>query len=66
MPRQKLPKAFIQNGSVDVIRTQTITEKKSMSGDVIIPYVMEEMESVNIDSEIDFLLAEFILKNFTS
>lgn len=62
MPRQKLPKAYIQNGSVDVIWTKTILEKKSMSGNVIIPFVMEEMDSVNIDSEIDFLSAEVIMK----
>ena len=61
MPRQKLPKAYIQNGSVDVLWTNTILEKNSMSGDIIVPLVMEELESVNIDSEIDFLLAELIM-----
>ena len=62
MPRQKLPLAYIQNGSVDVMWTKTILEKNSMSGDTIVPLVMEELESVNIDSEIDFLLAELIMK----
>lgn len=62
MPRQKLPKAYIQNGSVDIIWTKTILEKKSMSGDTIVPLVMEELESVNIDNEVDFLTAEIIMK----
>ena len=62
MPRQKLPPAYIQNGSVDVIWTKTILEKNSMSGDIIVPFVMEEWESVNIDTEIDFSLAELSMK----
>jgi N-acylneuraminate cytidylyltransferase len=62
MPRQKLPKAYIQNGSVDVLRARTILEKNSMSGDKIVPFVMDEMDSVNIDTEIDFQMAEEIIK----
>ena len=62
MPRQKLPIAYIQNGSVDVMWTKTILEKNSMSGDIIAPFVMEEWESINIDTEIDFSLAELIMK----
>ena len=61
-PRQKLPKAYIQNGSVDVIWVKTIIEKKSMSGDRIKPFVMEKLDSVNIDEEIDFLFAEHIYR----
>jgi len=62
LPRQKLPTAYIQNGSVDVIRVKTILEKNSMTGDIIIPLVMEEYESVNIDTKIDFLIAEQLMK----
>jgi N-acylneuraminate cytidylyltransferase len=62
MPRQELPEAYIQNGSVDVIWTNTILEKNSMCGDIIVPFVMEEWESINIDNEIDFSLAELIMK----
>nr|HID58375.1 acylneuraminate cytidylyltransferase family protein [Desulfobacterales bacterium] len=64
LPRQELPPAYVQNGSVDVIRIKTILEKKSMTGDVIIPFIMEESESVNIDSEIDFLVAEQLIKKY--
>jgi len=58
LPRQKLPTAYIQNGSVDVIKVKTIIEKNSMTGDIIIPFVLEEWESINIDTEIDFLVAK--------
>lgn len=56
-PRQKLPKAYIQNGSIDVMWARTILEKGSMSGERILAYVMEEADSVNIDTELDFELA---------
>lgn len=61
-PRQKLPKAYVQNGSVDVIWTKTILKKNSMSGDVIVPFVMEEIDSVSIDTSIEFQLAEIMIK----
>ncbi|PIR20604.1 MAG: hypothetical protein COV45_05240 [Deltaproteobacteria bacterium CG11_big_fil_rev_8_21_14_0_20_47_16] len=60
-PRQKLPKAFVQNGAVDVIRAETILEKNSMSGSVMKAFVMDEDISVNVDSPIDFELAELAL-----
>ncbi|MCX6334701.1 MAG: acylneuraminate cytidylyltransferase family protein [Bacteroidia bacterium] len=51
-PRQKLPVTYFQNASVDVIRTKTILEKGSLSGDIILGYVMDE--EYDIDCEEDF------------
>jgi len=62
LPRQKLPPAYIQNGCVDVVRRSTILEKNSMTGDKILAYVMDEDESVNINTFIDFQLAEILIK----
>ena len=61
-PRQKLPKAYIQNGSVDVIRTHVILQQASMTGQHIEGFVMSEQESVNIDSSIDWALAEQLIE----
>lgn len=61
-PRQKLPPAFIQNGSIDVIRTVVILEQHSMSGDRIKPFVMNEFDSLNIDDELDWQLAEILIR----
>lgn len=58
LPRQVLPLAFIQNGSVDVIRARVILKQNSMTGSRIRPLVMPESESVNIDSPIDWAMAE--------
>ncbi|NQU83680.1 MAG: acylneuraminate cytidylyltransferase family protein [Parcubacteria group bacterium] len=62
MPRQELPKAHANNGSVDVMWTKTILEKNSMTGDKICGFEMPQENSVNIDNEMDFLMAEIILK----
>jgi len=60
-PRQKLPKAFVQNGAVDVIRTEVINRFHSMAGQRIKPYLMDEIDSVNIDGPMDWALAEVIM-----
>jgi len=61
-PRQELPPAYVQNGAIDVVRAKTIIEKRSISGDVILPYIMEAVYSINIDTELDFSFAELLMK----
>jgi N-acylneuraminate cytidylyltransferase len=41
MPRQKLPTAYWQNGYVDIVRPRTILELGSMTGRVVLPFVVE-------------------------
>ena len=55
-PRQILPKAYMQNACIDVIRSSTIGEKSSMTGDKILGYPMDY--DFDIDTEADFLRAE--------
>ncbi|MBN1202578.1 MAG: acylneuraminate cytidylyltransferase family protein [Anaerolineae bacterium] len=49
MPRQQLPATYMQNASIDVVRTQVITGQQSMTGHVIYGYVMDE--NFDIDTE---------------
>ena len=64
MPRQKLPKVFYHDGVLDVIRSSTIREKKSITGTKILPLFMEEsFLVVDIDQPVDFLVAEVFLKH---
>ena len=62
-PRQKLPTVYWQNGYVDVTRPSTILEKNSMTGDCILPFVMEEQFVVDIDKPFSLRLAEFLLEH---
>jgi len=41
MPRQKLPVAYWQNGYVDIVRPRTVMELESMTGSVVLPFVVE-------------------------
>lgn len=40
-PRQSLPVTYLQNACIDVVRTSTILEKHSMTGNTIYGYIME-------------------------
>jgi CMP-N-acetylneuraminic acid synthetase len=51
-PRQLLPKVFLQNGSIDVTRFDTIFTQKSMTGKNIKAYIMDE--NFDIDSAEDY------------
>ena len=58
MPRQKLPETYWQTGYIDVIYPKTILEKKSMSGDKIIPFFLDSKDSIDIDTIEDWKNAE--------
>src|SRR3972149_9542038 len=47
-PRQALPPSFWQTGHVDVIRSETILRKNSMTGDMILPYLIDPAYTIDI------------------
>jgi N-acylneuraminate cytidylyltransferase len=49
-PRQILPPVYWQTGHIDVIRTSTITQKHSLTGDVIYPLLIDPKYTVDIDN----------------
>jgi N-acylneuraminate cytidylyltransferase len=62
MPRQDLPEVLWHNGVIDIIRSRTILEKRSVSGDYILPFLMNETQlTVDIDRPVDLIIAESIL-----
>lgn len=62
-PRQYLPHTYWQTGHLDVIRRSTIIDKKSMSGDQIMPLLLDPIFTVDIDNEVDWERAEWKLLN---
>ena len=63
-PRQNLPEIYWQIGTLDVIRTGVITEQKSMSGQNIFPYIIEQQFAVDIDDLESFQRAEKMMLKF--
>jgi YrbI family 3-deoxy-D-manno-octulosonate 8-phosphate phosphatase len=49
-PRQILPPVYWQTGHIDAIRISTITQKKSLTGDVIYPLLIDPVYTVDIDT----------------
>jgi len=60
-PRQRLPKVYVHTGAMDIMWRKTLEEKKSTSGDRVGYFFMSPEDSVNIDSPIDFKLAEILM-----
>lgn len=61
--RQDKQKVYARNGpAVLAIKRATITEKDSLYGDTIAPYIMAPEDSVDIDTPFDLELAEYLLK----
>jgi len=59
--RQDLPQAYRPNGSIYAIRVAALREQRTFYPRVTRGYLMPRDVSVNIDSEMDFRLAELLL-----
>lgn len=62
MPRQKLPPTYWQTGHIDVLRQETIMQQHSMSGDTILPLLIDPAYMIDIDSPLDWDKAEWMLE----
>jgi N-acylneuraminate cytidylyltransferase len=58
-----LPAAFWQTGHIDAIRTKTILEQQSMTGNVIFPLMIDTRYTVDIDIASDWDSAERLLSD---
>ena len=61
--RQDLPKMYYYNCVIDVTKPETIFGKKSMTGDKILPYIMNPDDVIDIDSMRDLQIAETLFKD---
>lgn len=57
-PRQALPDAYWQTGTLDVVRTATLVEQRSMTGRRILPMVIDPELAVDIDDPVSLAVAE--------
>jgi N-acylneuraminate cytidylyltransferase len=63
MRRQDLPKLYMPNGSIFISKKKSLLNSKSFYNGNKIPYFMKTEESIDIDTIIDFKLAELILED---
>jgi len=62
IPRQELPEVYIRNGAIYLCSRSVIIHKKVLVGENCYGLVMDDFESINIDSKLDLVLAETILR----
>lgn len=60
---QTLPHVYIQNASLEIAWTSVPFEKNSIAGDVVMPFLTEGYEGFDLNIEIDWQIAEEILRN---
>jgi N-acylneuraminate cytidylyltransferase len=60
--RQDLPPVYIRNGAIYAVKRDVVMLQHSMIGQVCCPYIMPDEISVNVDSKLDLLVAEILLR----
>ena len=60
--RQDLPPVYQLNGAIRVIKRNILLEEERMAGDNTLAYIMPQERSIDIDTPIDFKIAELILR----
>jgi len=63
LPRQALPEVYWQTGYIDAAWADTILTKDSMTGERILPLVIDPSEWIDIDSPDDWRRAERLLES---
>jgi len=64
MRRQDLPKVYTPNGAIYVSTPEILRKYKSFYCSKTISYIMPPERSVDIDNEIDFMLAELLMRKY--
>lgn len=62
-PRQMLPEYYRINGALYILRTDRVVSKPDLYGTDCFAYVMPRNRSVDIDEELDFYMAEYLMKS---
>ena len=64
LPRQEYPNSYILNGALYLSTAESILKKKSFISSSTIGYIMPEEYSIDIDNQLDWDMAEFLMSKF--
>lgn len=56
--RQNFPDTFLHNGNIDIVKKSVITKYNLLSGNMILPFIMDENDIDDIDDLSDFINSE--------
>lgn len=60
--RQDLPNVYRMNGAIYIIKTEVLIKTKTFEPKNLTGYIMDDYSSVDIDTALDFKIAELIMK----
>jgi CMP-N,N'-diacetyllegionaminic acid synthase len=61
MPYQALPVVYAQNASLEIAWSRVVLERKTIAGDVVVPFITEGYEGFDINDPVDWMVAERLL-----
>ena len=62
--RQELPKVYMPNGAIYITTPDILRKYRSFYCKKTLPYIMPPEKSIDIDNELDFLLAELLVQKY--
>ena len=62
LPRQQLPTYYRENGAIYMLKTGHLFSQKNIYKDRCFAFIMDRSHSIDIDTEMDFLIAETMMK----
>ena len=60
-PYQALPLVYVQNASLEIAWTRIVRERRTIAGDVLVPFLTEGYEGFDINDPCDWMVAERLL-----
>jgi len=63
IPRQLLPKVYKLNGAIYAVRVNALFREKTILPRKTLPYIMPSETGINIDTPLDLLILESLVKN---
>ena len=60
-PYQALPPVYVQNASLEIAWSRVVFDRRTIAGDVVVPFVTEGCEGFDINDPADWMMAERLL-----
>jgi CMP-N,N'-diacetyllegionaminic acid synthase len=64
-PYQALPPVYVQNASLEIAWTRVVFDRRTIAGDVLVPFLTQGYEGFDINDPMDWLIAERLLADGT-
>jgi N-acylneuraminate cytidylyltransferase len=60
-PYQALPPVYVQNASLEIAWTRVVFDRRTIAGDVLVPFFTDGYEGFDINDRVDWMVAERLL-----